>query len=135
MQSLISLLGFSYSEICQISPVTKLHIMRVYINRVMESGMLSYSLRNNNLCSLEIFQRKSLKSVLKFSTEAPNSSLFFLTGEIPIKAQLHQDIFSLFHNVWSNPESKIDNLVAYLLEMSSANSHTWCAHVRNLSRM
>ena len=35
--------------------------------------------------------------------------------------------------VWRNPDSKIFQIVKYLLETSSENSRTWSTHLRNLS--
>ena len=62
-------------------------------------------------------------------------AIHFLTSELPIEAQIHWDIFSLFHSIWSNPNSKIYHIVKYLLEMSPGNSRTWSAHIRRLSQM
>ena len=53
-------------------------------------------------------------------------------GELPIEAKIHKDIFSLFFSVWSNPDSKIYQIVKYLLENSPENSRTWCIHLRHL---
>ena len=44
-------------------------------------------------------------------------------------------MFSLFYNVWSNPKTKIYSLIKYLLENLAENSHTWCIHLRNVSKM
>ena len=38
----------------------------------------------------------------------------------------------LFYNVWINPQTKIFEIVKFLLQSSSANSRTWSIHVRNL---
>ena len=39
------------------------------------------------------------------------------------------------YSVWSNPDSKIYNIVKYLLENSSANSRTWSIHLKYLSQL
>ena len=43
-------------------------------------------------------------------------------------------MFSLFFSVWSNPDTKIYEIVLYILRNSSENSRTWDIHLRHLSR-
>ena len=57
--------------------------------------------------SLSVFQRKTLRSILKLSKTAANCAIYFLCGELPIEGQIHRDIFTLFYTVWANPETKI----------------------------
>ena len=93
------------------------------------------TLRDNHLDPLSSFQRKVIRGFLHLSDRSPIPSLFFLTGELPIVARLHRDIFSLFYNIWINPESQIFKLTKYLLENCPPNSHTWARHIKNLSNM
>ena len=134
-KSLYSLLGSSFSFKCLLSPVLKLHIYRTYTCPRTRSGLASFSLTSNQLEPLAIFQRKTLKSILKLSVTAPTPSVHFLTGELPIEGKIHRDIFSLFYGVWANPDTKIYQIVKYLLENSSENSCTWSAHFRHISKM
>ena len=59
--------------------------------------------------------------------------MYFLLGELPIEAQIHRDVFSLFYNVWINPNSKISQIIKYLLQNSPEKSKTWSIFVRNLA--
>ena len=52
-----------------------------------------------------------------------------------MEARIQRDVFSLFYNIWSNPQAKIYAIVKYLLEKSSNNSHTWSRHLANLTYM
>ena len=124
-----SILGPAFSFKYLFGPLVKLHIYnyRKYLCTVLRSGLSS-------LNSLSIFQRKTLKGVLKLSNQATTSALHFLTGELPIEAQIHQDVFSLFYSMWSNPDSKIFKIVKQLLKSSTENSRTWSNFVRQLSK-
>ena len=44
-------------------------------------------------------------------------------------------MFSLFYSVWCNPDTKIYQIVKYLLSTSSENSRTWVANLRHISKM
>ena len=112
----------------------KLHIFRTFTCPIARSGLSSFSLRSSNLEPLSLFQRKTLKSILKLSLTAPTPSIHFLTGELPIEGKVHRDIFSVFFSIWLNPDTKVYEIVKYLLEHSTENSRTCSAHIRHLSR-
>ena len=84
--------------------------------------------------SLAMFQRKSLRGILSLSKTSAIPALHFLLGELPIAAKVHRDIFSLFYSVWTNPQTKIFEIVKHLLETSEENSRTWSVHLRHLCR-
>ena len=84
---------------------------------------------------LQIFQNKILRDFLKQSFFSSVPSLYFLCGELPIEARLHIDLLTLFHNVWSNPQTKMFEIVQYIMKMATESSTTWSAHVRLLCRM
>ena len=128
-KSLFSLLGSAFSFKCLLSPVLKLHLYRTFTCPRTRSGLSSFSLRSTQLEPLAIFQRRTLKLILKLSITAPTPSIHFMTGD------LQQDVFSLFYSVWSNPDTKIYQIVKYLLENTCENSRTWAAHLRHLSRL
>ena len=132
---LFGLLGAGFAFKCFLSPVVKLHIYRTYVCPVLRSGLSSFSLRSSQLESLALFQRKLLKSILKLSSTAPTPAIHFLTGELPLEGKIHRDVFSLFFSVWSNPDTKIYEILKYLLQTSSENSRTWAAHIRHLCQM
>ena len=133
-KSLYSLLGSGFSFKCFLSPVLKLHIFRTFTCPISRSGLSSFALRSSQLEPLSLFQRKILKSILKLSISAPTPSIHFLTGELPVEGKIHKDMFSLFYSVWSNPDTKIHQIVKNLLEISCENSRTWSTHIRHLSR-
>ena len=133
-KNLFGLLGAGFSYKCLLSPLVKLHIYRTYTCPIVRSGLSSFSLRSAQLEPISLFQRKTLKSILKLSISAPTPSIHFLTGELPIEGKIHQDIFSVFFSIWSNPDTKIYTIVKYLLQHCSENSRTWSMHVRHLSR-
>ena len=112
--SLFALLGPAFSFRCLLSPVVKLHLFRTFVCPVLRSGLSSLVVKNTLISPLSIFQRKTLKGVLKVSKQASSAGIHFLTGEIPIEAKIHKDVFSLFFSVWTNPDSKIYSIVKYI---------------------
>ena len=43
-------------------------------------------------------------------------------------------MFSIFYSIWANPDTKIYEIVKYLLKHSDENSRTWSTHLRHLCR-
>ena len=133
--SLFKLLGPAFAYKCLLSPVVKLHLYRTYISPIVRSGLSSLTLRHHSLQPLIIFQRKTLRSILKLSKTSSIPALHFLTGELPIEGNIHRDVFSLFYCVWANPDTKIHEIVNYLLKMSTENSRTWAIFVKQLCEL
>ena len=130
---IFGMLGPAFQFKCLLSPIVKFHIFRTYICPVLRSGLSSFVLRDNHIKPITIFHRKILRGILNFSKSSNVAPLHFLLGELPIEGQIHRDIFSLFHSVWTNPDTKIHEIVKYLLQTSSMKSRTWSVHVRSLS--
>ena len=87
------------------------------------------------MAPLAILHRKILKAFLHLSLSAPTPAIHFLLGELPMEGKVHRDMFSLFYGVWSNPDTKIHEIVKYLLSTSPDNSRTWAVNIRHVSKM
>ena len=130
---LFGMLGPAFQYKCLLSPVLKFHLFRTYISPILRSGLSSFALKASQIHSITIFHRKILRGILNFSKSSNLAPLYFLLGELPIEAQIHRDVFSLFYNVWINPNSKISQIIKYLLQNSPEKSKTWSIFVRNLA--
>ena len=113
----------------------KIHLFSTYSCPILRSGLSTFVIRKAQLEPLQIFQRKCLKSFLQLSKTASTPAIHFLFGELPIEGKMHRDIFSLFYSIWTNPKSKIFEIVKYLLENSAENSRTWAIYLRQISQM
>ena len=114
-KAIFSLLGPAYVYKCLVSPAVKLYLYKTFINPIMKSGLSSFALRTTQIEPLAIMQRKILKSCLQLNKYAATSAIYFISSELPIEGQLHQDAFSLFYSLWTNPNTKVHDLVKYLL--------------------
>ena len=128
--SLFALLGPALSYKCKLSPHVQLHLWRTYALPVLRSGLSSLPIRTQVVKPLQIFQNKILRGFLKQSFCSPVASLYFLCGELPIEGRLHVDLLSLFYNVWSNPQTKLFDIVLYIMMMAGDKSTTWSFHLR-----
>ena len=111
------------------------HIWTVFVSPVLRNGLAALPIRPPIMKSAIAFHRKILRGILKFSSVSPIAPLYFLLGELPIEGVIHLDTFSLFWSIWANPQTKIHEIVKYLLKMTNSSSVTWSAHVRILFSM
>ena len=133
--NLFSLLGPAFAYKCKLGPLVKLHIFRTFTCPIIRSGINSFALRKQQIEPISLFHRKILKSILHLSKSAPTPAIHFLLGELPIEGRIHRDMFSLFYSIWCNPDTKIHQIVKYLLTSSPDNSRTWAINLRHISRM
>ena len=133
---LFSLLGNSFSYRCQVSQTVLLHVWTIYVSPVLRPGLSTLPIRPTVMKTITAFHQKILRGILKLSSSSPLPAMYFLLGELPIEAALHRDIFSILWNIWANPQTKIHDIVKYLLFfMADSSSLTWTAHLRLLFQM
>ena len=133
--SLYGMLGPAFAFKCLISPLVKIHLFRTFTCPRMRSGLSSFALRSQQMSPLSVFHRKILKAFLHLSQTAPTPAIHFILGELPMEGKIHCNMFLLFFSVWSNPDTKIYEIIKYLLSSSSENSRTWAANMRHIFRM
>ena len=133
--SLFGFLGNIFSYKCKLSHAVQHHTWTVFINPVLRSGLAALPIRPPVMKTLTRFHHKVLRAMLKLSPYSPLAPLYFLLGELPMEACLHLDVLALFWNIWSNPQTKVFEVLNYLLKMSDSNSLTWSAHVRIIFQM
>ena len=133
--AIFGFLGNIFSYKCKLSPAVQQHTWAVFIKPVLRSGLAALPIRPTVLKALTSFHLKVLRAILKYSQYSPVVSLYFLLGELPMEASLHLNVFALFWNIWVNPETKVFEVMKYILKMSDNSSLTWSAHVRILFQL
>ena len=128
--SLFSFLGNIFAYKCKLSQAVQYQTWSVFIKPVLRSGLSALPLRPAVIQPLIKFHHKILHAILKLSPFSPIAPLYFILGEPPMEASLHLDLLSLFWNIWINPQTKVHEVLKYLLMMSDNNSLTRSAHIR-----
>ena len=134
-KSLFSLLGNIYSYRCKLSPTVLSHVWSIYVLPILRSGLAALPIRPPAMKVLTSFHHKVLRGILKLGSRSPTPPLYFLLGEPPVEAAVHMDILTLFWCIWANHQTKIHEIVKYLLKMADSKSLTWTAHVRILCNL
>ena len=130
--SLYALLGPAFAFRCLPFPSVQLHLWKTYSLPVLVSGLSALPIRPPQMKSMTLFHNKILRGALKLSQTSPIPALHFLTGELPVEASIHINTLSLLHNIWSNPQTTVFEIVSYILKMCRSNSDTLSNHVQLL---
>ena len=112
-----------------------MHIFRTFTCPIIRSGLSSFALRKQQIEPISLLHRKVLKAILHLSKSAPTPAVHFLLGELPLEGRIHRDMFSLLYSVWCNPDTKMYQIIKYLLSNSPENSRTWAINLRHISKM
>ena len=128
--SLFAMLGPAYAYRCKLSPVIQHHLWQTYNLPVLVSGLSALPIRPAHMSSLRLFHHKILRGILKLSPASPIPSLYFLLGELPLENKIDLEALTLFFSIWSNPATKLFEIVKYILKMADKNSLTWANHIR-----
>lgn len=132
--SLFGLLGPALAQRCLLNPELKMHLFRLFTCPITRCGLSAMVIRPTLMEPLEVFHRKALRSFLSLSDRSPVPALYFIFGELPLSAKIHRDMFALFYGIWKNQQTKIHEIVKYLLQEAPDNSRTWSIYLRHLSK-
>ena len=131
-QQLFNLLGNIFSYKCKLSPTVLHHVWSIYVSPVLRSGLAALPIRPPIMKTISSFHHKILRGILKLGPVSPLPPLYFLLGELPMEAVLHIDLITLFWSIWANPQTKVHEIIRYLLMITDSTSLTWAAHLRIL---
>ena len=121
---LFNLLGNIFSYKCKLSQLVLHHVWSLYVCPVLLSGLAALPIRPSIMKTLSNFHHKLLREILKLGPFSPIAPLYFLLGELPIEAVQHKNILTLFWCIWSNPQTKVHEILKYLLIISDSKSLT-----------
>ena len=116
------------------NPAASLRVEKVYCVSVLLSGMASLVFTEKEVKLMEQHYKVHLERLLKLHQATPAPLVYFLAGCLPLAAQLHQRMFSLFGQLCRLRDG--DNILAAharnILSTSSPSSKSWFWKMRQL---
>ena len=134
--NLYSLLGPAFAYKWMLSPLVKIHLFRTFTCPIIRSGLYSFAQGIPTDISHFPFPQKSSEVHSPSQPKCtPTPAIHFLLGELPMEGRIHRDMFSLLYGVWCNPDTKIPQIVKYLLQNSSDSRGTWVINLRHIFKI
>ncbi|CAG2254375.1 unnamed protein product [Mytilus edulis] len=112
---------------------TIIHLFKIYILPVLLYGVDLLTPQSLDLEKLEKFQKKMLKQLMSLPTNTPDPAINILTGILPVEAQIHLKVMTLFINVCTQPNESLEKQLARRqLCIKSMNSNSWFIQVKTI---
>ena len=109
-------------------------IWNVYIKPTLLTGLNALVVEKESLKLLKDFEATVLRAMFKVRKGASLIPLFQMSGIEPIEATLHKSCFSLFHNVWMNPETPSSKFCKIILQNPEKYKFKyWPKHIQALA--
>ncbi|CAG2244707.1 unnamed protein product [Mytilus edulis] len=132
-RSAYALLGSGFHGENGLDMETIIHLFKIYILPVLLYGMDLLTPQSLDLEKLEKFQKKMLKQLMSLPTNTPDPAINILTGILPVEAQIHLKVMTLFINVCTQPNESLEKQLARRqLCIKSMNSNSWFIQVKTI---
>ncbi|CAG2221649.1 unnamed protein product [Mytilus edulis] len=132
-RSAYALLGSGFHGENGLDMETIIHLFKIYILPVLLYGMDLLTPQSLDLEKLEKFQKKMLKQLMSLPTNTPDPAINILTGILPVEAQIHLKVMTLFINVCTQPNESLEKQLARRqLCIKSMNSNSWFIEVKTI---
>lgn len=130
-RTLYSMMGSGMHGLNGLNPKINIHLYKTYVLPRLLTGLEAVVISSGEIEPMEVFQRKVLRELQHLSDRCANVALYMLTGILPIEAQLHVKILTMFGAILRNQDSQAGKLVKGLMN-GPPKKGSWTSHVANL---
>ena len=127
-----SLMGAGLHGVNGLSPQVSRKLISTYVDPVILFGLEAMILSPSDYEQLEKYQRTLLRQVQSLPDSTAKSAIYLLIGVLPLQAQIHQRILSLFINVAHATGSSQLEIIERQLAMKSMDSKSWTTAVKSV---
>ena len=132
-----SLMGAGLHGLNGAGPLVALMMHITYVIPTLLYGLEALVLSAEEIKPLELFHRKNLRLIQHLPQSTANCAIHLLSGILPIEAQIHCRVLSLFRNILdgsdgSPPARYIKEIIARQLAIKEGQSSSWVIMVKNL---
>ena len=114
------------------SPVTSLHIEKMFASPVLLSGLAPLLLTRKEENLIDQHHKSTLQGLLRLYPRTPRSVVCFLAGSLPGCALLHLRMLSIFGMICRLPENILHRYALDYFTSASLTSTSWFSQIRKL---
>ena len=117
-----------------LDPETILTLVKTYVLPILTYGLEILIPKGKSLTILNLYHKKLLKQLLSLSTNTADPTIYILSGMIPIEAELHIKILTLFGTISRSEKTSNEWRIAERqLKLKSFNSSSWFIDIKKKS--
>ncbi|CAG2214135.1 unnamed protein product [Mytilus edulis] len=116
-----------------LDPETILTLVKTYVLPILTYGLEILIPKGKSLTTLNLYHKKLLKQLLSLSTNTADPAIYILSGMIPIEAELHIKILTLFGTISRSEKTSNEWRIAERqLKLKSFNSNSWFIDIKKI---
>ncbi|VDI27647.1 Hypothetical predicted protein [Mytilus galloprovincialis] len=132
-RTLYSLMGSGLHGTNGLDPETILTLVKTYVLPILTYGLEILIPKGKSLTTLNLYHKKLLKQLLSLSTNTADPAIYILSGMIPIEAELHIKILTLFGTISRSEKTSNEWRIAERqLKLKSFNSNSWFIDIKKI---
>ena len=124
-KTLYSLINVGCHGINGINPVISTKIYQVYVLPRLLSGLETLHLQQSDMYEIDLFHRKTLRSLQSFSQCTASSAVHLMVGILPIEPEIHKRQLSMLHSILRGENPALLSIMERQLVMEASNSHSF----------
>lgn len=114
-----------------INPKISFKIYQCYVLPRMLFSLETIPLNNADLHELELFHRKTLKSIQSLPTYTANAAALLLLGALPIEGELHKRQLSLLYGILNSENSNVKGILDRQFTVYDSDHDSFCGRVKD----
>ncbi|CAG2232446.1 unnamed protein product [Mytilus edulis] len=132
-RAIYSLMGTGLHGENGLDPETSIAMLRTYILPILTYGLEIVIPKGKILDNLQIQYKKLLKQILSLNINVADPAVYLISGLLPIEAEIHLKILSLFGNIArANKNSSEWRLAERQLQIKSFDSNSWFIDMKKI---
>ena len=129
-RSAYALLRVGLHGVNGVDPPACYKIIQTYVTPRLLHGLDAVMLATKDISLLDKFYKKILRQVQGLPDNVASEAIYLMLGAVPIEAQLHRKVLSLFGNICRLPEHHcLKELAKRQLATQLRNRHSWFKYV------
>ena len=130
---LFAIMGRSWQNKRQLRPAAGRELTRCVMHPILTAGLSALCVNDELLKPVIRMSEKIMRRNFSVRDKACVDPLFQMLQVAPVQSDLHCQVFSLLHNVWSL-DGPVKDLVKYLLSDKELKMKYWPNHVNDLCK-
>jgi hypothetical protein len=130
-----ALMGAGLYGVNGISPHVSKTLITTYVDPAVLYGLEALCMSDSDLAALDKFQRSLLRQIQSLPDSTAIPAIYLLLGILPLRAQVHQKILSLYNSILQRPNSVEYAVIQRQLAMKNTSSSSWTSQLRRTLHM
>lgn len=132
-KTVFALMGAGLHGLNGINPSAAVHLVNCYVVPRLLYGLDVIRITKTDIQKLSSYYIRLLKQIQHLPERTANAAVLLLAGQIPIEAELHKRMLSLFRNIIDNEGSMECKIASRQLALKNRDSNSWFIKIVELA--